>query len=195
MQFALDEDQIAVRDMARVFTAAKIAPHALRWDEDKHLPVDVMREAAALGIGGIYIRDDVGGSALYLLDSVSLNQDFTAPTKIPEGFVETAIAIPHPPAGAQPATLYLRLRDDPATEETATLSVQTDTPVPPPVRGRGSRAASGPPPATAPVVGPPSATVQPQSAAPAATTVVAQPASTSQGAPSMQPASNPPPPR
>ena len=69
MQFALDEDQIAVRDMARVFTAAKIAPHALRWDEDKHLPVDVMREAAALGIGGIYIRDDVGGSALTRFDA------------------------------------------------------------------------------------------------------------------------------
>jgi alkylation response protein AidB-like acyl-CoA dehydrogenase len=67
--FALNEDQIAVRDMARAFAAAKIAPHALRWDEDKHLPVDVMREAARLGIGGIYIRDDVGGSALTRFDA------------------------------------------------------------------------------------------------------------------------------
>ena len=63
-QFALNEDQIAVRDMARDFAAEKIAPHAVRWDEEKHFPVDVMREAAALGIGGVYIRDDVGGSAL-----------------------------------------------------------------------------------------------------------------------------------
>ena len=47
MQFALNEDQIAVRDMAREFAAEKIAPHALRWDEEKHFPVDVMREAAA----------------------------------------------------------------------------------------------------------------------------------------------------
>src|ERR1700716_2840224 len=64
MQFALNEDQIAVRDMARDFAAEKIAPHAIRWDEEKHFPVDVMREAAKLGIGGVYIRDDVGGSAL-----------------------------------------------------------------------------------------------------------------------------------
>src|SRR6201994_2807855 len=64
MQFALTEDQVAVRDMAREFAAEKIAPHAIRWDEEKHFPVDVMREAARLGIGGIYIRDDVGGSAL-----------------------------------------------------------------------------------------------------------------------------------
>jgi len=69
MQFALNEDQIAIRDMARSFAAEKIAPHALRWDEDKHFPVEVMREAAHLGMGGIYIRDDVGGSGLTRLDA------------------------------------------------------------------------------------------------------------------------------
>ena len=40
-----------------------------RWDEEKHFPVDVMREAATLGIGGIYIRDDVGGSGLTRFDA------------------------------------------------------------------------------------------------------------------------------
>src|SRR5258708_12491157 len=69
MQFALNEDQITVRDMARDFAAEKIAPHAIRWDEEKHFPVDVMREAAKLGIGGVYIRDDVGGSALRRFDA------------------------------------------------------------------------------------------------------------------------------
>jgi alkylation response protein AidB-like acyl-CoA dehydrogenase len=69
MQFALNEDQIALRDMAQSFAAEKIAPHALRWDEEKHFPVDVMREAASLGMGGIYIRDDVGGSGLGRLDA------------------------------------------------------------------------------------------------------------------------------
>src|ERR1043166_7143632 len=69
MHFALNEDQIAVREMAREFASEKIAPHAIRWDEDKHFPVDVMREAATLGIGGVYIRDDVGGSALTRFDA------------------------------------------------------------------------------------------------------------------------------
>lgn len=68
MQFALTEEQIAVRDMARDFANRKIAPFALQWDEEKHFPVETMREAAALGIGGICIRDDVGGSALSRLD-------------------------------------------------------------------------------------------------------------------------------
>src|SRR6201992_660311 len=69
MQFTLNEDQIAVRDMARDFAAEKIAPHALRWDEEKHFPVEVMRAAATLGIGGIYIRDDVGGSGMTRFDA------------------------------------------------------------------------------------------------------------------------------
>jgi alkylation response protein AidB-like acyl-CoA dehydrogenase len=67
--FSLTEDQRAIREMARDFAAAKIAPHALQWDEQKFFPVDVMRQAAALGIGGIYIRDDVGGSAMTRFDA------------------------------------------------------------------------------------------------------------------------------
>lgn len=69
MQFALNEDQLAIRDMARAFAAERIAPHALEWDERKHLPVDVIREAAGLGVGGIYIREDVGGSAMTRFDA------------------------------------------------------------------------------------------------------------------------------
>ena len=67
--FALPEDQIAIRDMARDFAAERIAPFALNWDEEKHFPVDVMREAAALGMGGVYVREDVGGSGLSRLDA------------------------------------------------------------------------------------------------------------------------------
>jgi butyryl-CoA dehydrogenase len=69
MQFALNEDQHAIRDMARGFAEEKIAPFALKWDEEKHFPVDTMREAASLGMGGIYIKDDVGGSALTRFDA------------------------------------------------------------------------------------------------------------------------------
>jgi alkylation response protein AidB-like acyl-CoA dehydrogenase len=67
--FALPEDQIALRDTARAFAADKIAPFALKWDEEKHFPVETIREAATLGMGGIYIRDDVGGSGLTRLDA------------------------------------------------------------------------------------------------------------------------------
>jgi alkylation response protein AidB-like acyl-CoA dehydrogenase len=67
--FALTEDHVAVRDMARAFAADRMAPHAVEWDETKHFPLDVMREAAGLGMAGIYVRDDVGGSGMTRLDA------------------------------------------------------------------------------------------------------------------------------
>jgi alkylation response protein AidB-like acyl-CoA dehydrogenase len=69
MQFALNQEQTAVREMAREFAAEQIAPHALRWDEEKHFPVEVMRKAAKLGMGGVYIREDVGGSGMTRFDA------------------------------------------------------------------------------------------------------------------------------
>src|SRR5438105_1817554 len=42
---------------------------AVAWHEAKHFPVAEMRKAAALGMGGVYIAEDVGGSALSRLDA------------------------------------------------------------------------------------------------------------------------------
>jgi len=67
--FALTEDQTAIREMARAFAADKLAPDAVRWDREKHFPVAEMREAAALGMAGVYIAEDVGGSGLSRLDA------------------------------------------------------------------------------------------------------------------------------
>ncbi len=69
-QFELNEDQLAIQDMARAFASDRVAPHALQWDRDKHFPVDVLQETGPLGMGGIYVREDVGGSALKRLDAV-----------------------------------------------------------------------------------------------------------------------------
>ncbi len=62
--FALTDDQQAIRDMAMAFAAEELAPHAIRWDRERHFPVEEMRKAAALGMGAIYVREDVGGSGM-----------------------------------------------------------------------------------------------------------------------------------
>ena len=59
--FGLSAEQESIRDMARAFAAEQLAPHALRWDETKHFPIDVIKRVAALGMGGIYIREDLWG--------------------------------------------------------------------------------------------------------------------------------------
>jgi acyl-CoA dehydrogenase len=63
-QFDLTEDQIAIQDMARKFTADAITPHAARWDEDHHFPVDVIKAAGQLGFGAIYLSEADGGIGL-----------------------------------------------------------------------------------------------------------------------------------
>ena len=69
MDFTLGEDQRAIEEAARAFAAAELAPHAARWDEEKYFPVEVLRQAAALGFAGVYVREDVGGSGLGRLDA------------------------------------------------------------------------------------------------------------------------------
>ena len=69
-QFELNEDQRAIQEMAEAFAGDRVAPHALEWDRNKHFPADVIRETGPLGFGGVYVRDDVGGSGLGRLDAV-----------------------------------------------------------------------------------------------------------------------------
>ncbi|MFI9406750.1 acyl-CoA dehydrogenase family protein [Nocardia sp. NPDC052316] len=70
--FILDDDEKAISDTARGFADEFLAPNALEWDEQKHFPVDVLRKAGPLGLGGIYVQEDVGGSGLRRLDAVRI---------------------------------------------------------------------------------------------------------------------------
>ncbi|MFE9788267.1 acyl-CoA dehydrogenase family protein [Nocardia salmonicida] len=70
--FTLDADERAIGDTARQFADEFLAPDALDWDERKHFPVDVLRKAGPLGLGGISVRADVGGSELRRLDAVRI---------------------------------------------------------------------------------------------------------------------------
>jgi alkylation response protein AidB-like acyl-CoA dehydrogenase len=67
--FELGEEQAAIRDMAREFAAEHLAPFAVVWDREKKFPVETMRAAAALGMGGIYVDEALGGSGLSRLDA------------------------------------------------------------------------------------------------------------------------------
>lgn len=70
MSFELTEDQVAIRDMALSFARDELAPNAVEWDQKKHFPIDTLRAAGALGMGGIYVSEDHGGSALSRFDAV-----------------------------------------------------------------------------------------------------------------------------
>jgi alkylation response protein AidB-like acyl-CoA dehydrogenase len=67
--FQLSSDQLAIRDMAKSFADERFAPYAIQWDEAKYFPVETLREAAALGMGAIYVREESGGSGMSRLDA------------------------------------------------------------------------------------------------------------------------------
>lgn len=69
MDFALTEEQQAIYDMAYAFGQEEIAPHAEAWEHDGTIPRDLWRKAAELGLGGVYVSDDYGGTGLSRLDA------------------------------------------------------------------------------------------------------------------------------
>lgn len=69
MQFALTEDQLAIREAAERFTADRITPNASRWDEEHHFPKDVVQASAELGFGAIYVSEESGGIGLGRLEA------------------------------------------------------------------------------------------------------------------------------
>jgi alkylation response protein AidB-like acyl-CoA dehydrogenase len=67
--FELPEATRELQQVARDFAAERIAPHAVEWDLARHFPVDVLREAAGLGMAGLYVREENGGAGLSRLDA------------------------------------------------------------------------------------------------------------------------------
>ena len=77
ISFDLSEEQTAIQDMARSFAVNEMAPHAKKWDEKSIFPIETMRAGAALGFGGLYVKDDVGGSGLTRLDAAIIIEELS----------------------------------------------------------------------------------------------------------------------
>jgi len=72
MQTLSEQDRAALVEATRSFAALRLAPNASRWDAGKIFPVDTLREAGALGLGGLYVGESAGGLGLSRLDTVAI---------------------------------------------------------------------------------------------------------------------------
>ncbi|WP_058535698.1 acyl-CoA dehydrogenase family protein [Legionella saoudiensis] len=72
MDFNFTEEHLEIQEMAADFARDKLAPMAEHWDEHSEFPIEILREAAALGMAGMMAREDIGGSQLTRLDSALL---------------------------------------------------------------------------------------------------------------------------
>lgn len=69
MDFALSEEQEAIFDMAFGFGQEHIAPFAQDWERQGTIPKELWPKVAELGLAGIYVSEDHGGSGLSRLDA------------------------------------------------------------------------------------------------------------------------------
>jgi len=68
MTYELTSEQQAIFDLARRFAIERLKPSAIAWDQQGHFPLNVIRETAALGFGGMFISEELGGAGLSRLD-------------------------------------------------------------------------------------------------------------------------------
>ena len=70
-----DDERDAILEAVREFARTELAPHAAEWDDTSHFPRDVVARAGDLGLGGIYVREDVGGTGLSRSDAVAIFEE------------------------------------------------------------------------------------------------------------------------
>ncbi|MDF3028659.1 MAG: Butyryl-CoA dehydrogenase [Fluviicola sp.] len=68
MNFELNENQQMITQMVRDFAEREIRPNMNKWDAEEYFPVDVMKKMGGLGLLGIYIPEEYGGSGFSYLE-------------------------------------------------------------------------------------------------------------------------------
>jgi isovaleryl-CoA dehydrogenase len=75
LQFEHGETLAMLRDSVRDFAAKEIAPRAAEIDRENHFPPDLWRKLGALGLLGITVEEEYGGSALgYLAHIIAVEE-------------------------------------------------------------------------------------------------------------------------
>lgn len=62
VSFTNTENQQMITDMVRDFANREIKPHIMEWDEEQILPVDLLRKMGDLGLMGVLVPEEYGGS-------------------------------------------------------------------------------------------------------------------------------------
>lgn len=62
LNLALNENQIMIAEMIQRFAEEKIKPYIRDWDDSQHFPLEVMHQLGELGLLGIFVPEEYGGS-------------------------------------------------------------------------------------------------------------------------------------
>lgn len=75
LDFSTSENQKMVAQMVRDFAEKHIRPNIMEWDEKQQFPVDTFRELGKLGLMGVLVPTEYGGSGFGYLEYVTVIQE------------------------------------------------------------------------------------------------------------------------
>jgi alkylation response protein AidB-like acyl-CoA dehydrogenase len=75
MEFSTDELTQQVARTARDFALQYIKPHVMEWDESQEFPHQVFKELGKLGMMGVVVPEEYGGSGLSYIEYVTVIQE------------------------------------------------------------------------------------------------------------------------
>ena len=115
-----------LRSTVRGFVERHILPYQDTWERDGLLPRDLHREAAKLGLFGLGVPEDVGGSGGDLIDSSILAEEFHyagAAGGVFASLFTHGIALPHLIGAADPDQIDRWVRPTLAGEKIGSLAI------------------------------------------------------------------------
>ncbi len=62
MNFDLSENELMIQQMVKDFAEKEIRPNIMKWDESQEFPVDLFKKAGELGLMGVLVPSEYGGS-------------------------------------------------------------------------------------------------------------------------------------
>jgi len=75
MNFEKSENQLMIAQMVRDFTEKEIRPHVMTWDESQEFPREVFRKMGELGLMGVLVPQEYGGSGLGYFEYISVIEE------------------------------------------------------------------------------------------------------------------------
>ena len=75
MNFEKSENQLMIAQMVRDFTEKEIRPNVMTWDESQEFPREVFRKMGELGLMGVLVPQEYGGSGLGYFEYISVIEE------------------------------------------------------------------------------------------------------------------------
>ncbi len=72
MNFEMTENQKMIRDMVRDFSEKEIRPNIMKWDEAEEFPVDLFHKLGELGLMGVLVPTEYGGSGFGYMEYITV---------------------------------------------------------------------------------------------------------------------------